>query len=82
MRTERAVPIGVHCQIRLALVFSETEFSEHITLPGYVVWCSKLEGVFQLGIKFAETDANGRGYLDLFIRFLEGDPDLPDEPDA
>jgi len=79
MRTERAVPLGVRCNVRLALVFSETEFSEHLTLPGHVVWCSRIDEEYQLGIKFEATDANARGYLELFIRFLEGDPDLPDD---
>ena len=58
--------------VKLALVFSETEFSEHLTLPATTVWCTPIKGAYQIGVKFAALDAQSRAYLDLFIKFLDG----------
>jgi hypothetical protein len=78
------LPIGTACRVRIALVFSATEFSEHLTIPATIVWCTKLQGSFQLGVKFAPLDPQSRGYLDMFIKFLaaggeEGDDEAPSE---
>jgi hypothetical protein len=72
-----SVPVGASGQVKLALVFSETEFSEHLELPVTTVWCTPLKGVYQIGVKFGALDAQHRGYLDLFMKFLDGG----DEPD-
>ena len=77
MMARSSVPVGATGEVRLALVFSETEFSEHLTLPAMTVWCTPMKGVYQIGVKFAALDATNRGYLDLFLKFLEGG----DEPD-
>jgi hypothetical protein len=77
MMARSTVPVGATGDVRLALVFSETEFSEHLTLPAMTVWCTPMKGVYQIGVKFAALDPTNRGYLDLFLKFLEGD----DEPD-
>jgi hypothetical protein len=65
------VAAGSHCKIRLALVFSENEFSEQLELRGSVAWCTRLKAGVQVGVKFDPLDAQSRGYLDLFIKFLE-----------
>jgi c-di-GMP-binding flagellar brake protein YcgR len=74
-------PIPVHAtgEVRMALVFSETEFSEHLTLPAMTVWCTPMKGAYQIGVKFAQLDPQSRGYLDLFMKFLDGDEDAEDE---
>jgi hypothetical protein len=76
-----AVEISTPCSIRLALVFSETEFSEQLTLPGAIAWCTKLKHGTQVGVKFASLDAQSRGYLDLFIKFLEDGREQAEEPE-
>jgi hypothetical protein len=63
--------------VKLALVFSETEFSEQLTLRGGIAWCTQLRGGTQIGVRFEALDAPSRGYLDLFIKFLEDGPDEP-----
>lgn len=69
---------GSTCVVRLALVFSETEFSEHISLEGIAMWCTRLRGGVQIGVKFSALDAQARQYLELFIHFLEsGEEDDP-----
>lgn len=89
MLTPAPLSIGTACRVKIALVFSPTEFSEQLTLPATIVWCTKLQGAHQLGVKFATLDPQSRGYLDMFIQFLDGggedgsDEDGPDdEPDG
>ena len=79
MMGSQSVPVGAMCEIKLALVFSETEFSEHLMLPGTTVWCTPLKGVYQIGVKFGALDAQNRGYLDLFMKFLDGGGDDDDD---
>jgi len=78
MLARQSVPVGASAEVKLALVFSETEFSEHLMLPAMTVWCTPMKGAYQIGVKFAPLDATNRGYLDLFIKFLDGD-DADDE---
>lgn len=63
---------GTVCEVRLSLVFSETEFSEPLILSGMVMWCTRLKLGTQVGVKFEGLDAKMNGFLDLFIGFLEG----------
>jgi PilZ domain len=69
---DKPAPVPAVGEVRLALVFSETEFSEHLTLPAATVWCTPLKNGYQIGVKFTELDPPSRGYLDLFIKFLDG----------
>ncbi|MEO6950510.1 MAG: PilZ domain-containing protein [Polyangia bacterium] len=66
------IPNGTVCEVRLSLVFSETEFSEPLVLTGSVMWCTRLKHATQVGVKFEGLDARMSGFLDLFIGFLEG----------
>jgi c-di-GMP-binding flagellar brake protein YcgR len=72
MLAKQSVPVGASGQVKLALVFSETEFSEHLVLPATTVWCTPLKGAYQIGVKFVTLDAQNRAYLDLFMKFLDG----------
>ncbi len=83
MLARQSVPVGATAEVKLALVFSETEFSEHLSLPAMTVWCTPMKGAYQIGVKFAQLDATNRGYLDLFMKFLEGgeDDDADDDED-
>jgi hypothetical protein len=78
-----AVAPGTACTVKLALVFSETEFSEQLSLRAVVAWCTPLKAGVQVGVKFDSLDAQSKNYLDLFIRFLEEGPEDggPDEPE-
>jgi PilZ domain len=62
---------GAPCTVKLALVFSETEFSEQLTLPGLVAWCTPLHGGAQVGVRFEKLDPASNNYLGIFIKFLE-----------
>lgn len=78
------VPVNASCEVKLALVFSENQFSEHLALVATVQWCTRIKNAYQIGIKFGELEPQYRGYLDLFIKFLDGgdeDDEGEDEDD-
>jgi hypothetical protein len=75
----QALPAGSICMTSLALVFSDNQFSEHLKLEAEVMWCTVTRAGYQIGVKFAPLDAASRGYLDLFIQFLEGPEGDDDE---
>ncbi len=79
MLAPAAVPVGEVCRVRLALVFSENQFSEHLELPATVMWCTPIKGEHQVGLKFGPLSTQHRGYLDLFIKFLD---DAGEEEDS
>jgi c-di-GMP-binding flagellar brake protein YcgR len=79
MLARQSAPVGASGDVKLALVFSETEFSEHLILAGMTVWCTPMKGVYQIGVKFAPLDPQHRAYLDLFIKFLDGGDEADDD---
>ncbi len=79
MLAQKPVPVHAACEVKLALVFSETEFSEHLTLSASTVWCTPLKDAYQIGIKFGQLDRQSLGYLELFINFLDGGDDDAEE---
>jgi hypothetical protein len=68
--------VNLQGQVKLALVFSDDQFSEQLTLPATIVWCTRFAGGYQVGIKFGALTSEIQGYLSLFIKFLSsGEPD-------
>ena len=82
MLTDDSLPLGTPCKAKLALVFSENQFSEHLELTATVVWSTPTAGRYQVGVKFTQLDAQSRNYLDLFIQFLEGGEDDTESDDG
>ena len=79
MLARQSVPVGASAEVKLALVFSETEFSEHLILSAMTVWSTPMKGAYQIGVKLAPLDVQNRAYLDLFIKFLDGGDDAADD---
>jgi hypothetical protein len=78
---EPAPELDTPVSVKLALVFPDQELSEAITLQGTIVWCTKLNGRHQVGVKFVELNADTKHFLDLFIKYLEaGDQEDVPEP--
>ncbi len=73
------LPVHTACEVKLALVFSENQFSEHLLLPATIVWCTQVKSRYQIGVKFGALDAQSVGYLDLFIKFLDGGDEGEDD---
>jgi hypothetical protein len=76
------LPLNSVGQVKLALVFSENQFSEQLTLPVTIVWCTPFGGKFQVGFKFGAMSPEIQGYLSLFVQFLEGGDGEDEEDDV
>ena len=72
MLAQQQLPVGAVGEVRLALVFSENQFSEQLLLPALIVWCTPMRGAYQIGFKFGQLSEEIKNYLSLFIQFLEG----------
>src|SRR5262249_37605536 len=59
----RPLEAGSPCEVKLALVFSETEFSEQLSLKAQVAWCTKVKDAHQVGVKFEALDSQALVYL-------------------
>ena len=76
------VPVSSAADLSIALVFENDSFSEPLHVKAVIVWCTKLGPRWQIGAKFAKVTRETRTYLDLFLRFLEGDDDEGDEEET
>src|SRR5262249_4992217 len=70
--------VSQEVELSIALVFGDNTFSEPLRVPAVVVWSTKLESAYQIGAKFLRPTPETRNFLDLFLRFLEGDPEGED----
>jgi hypothetical protein len=68
---KRAIPLGEVVHISMSLVFDEATFSEPLDLRARVVWCTALGDAHQVGTSFLGLTAEGRAYLDMFLRYLK-----------
>jgi hypothetical protein len=73
--TKASVRMGADVEARIALVFKGGAVSEPLVLPMRVVWCTAMGSEFQVGCAFLGLTPEQRGYLDVFLKYLEdGDP--------
>jgi hypothetical protein len=77
---DQPVPISTTAELSAALMFGDNTFSEPLHVQAVVVWCTKLGPRWQIGAKFAKVTRETRAYLDLFLRFLDGE-EVDDEDD-
>lgn len=71
--SETEVPRDQEVGISLVLSLGTEATSEPLDLPGLTAWCTAMFGKFQIGIRFVSLDRDHRRYLDLFMRFIEGE---------
>jgi hypothetical protein len=71
MLANQPISVSTPCDVRLALVFSDNQFSEQLHLMATVVWCTRVQDAYQIGIKFAPLNQQNQNYLSLFMQFLE-----------
>jgi hypothetical protein len=64
------VAAGQRVTVELALVFENETYSETLTLQARVVWCTAMEGGYQLGLSFAPVRPESIQYLEMFLKFL------------
>lgn len=67
----RPLPSGLVLKVRMSLVFGEDSFSEPLTLPARVVWCTPIHDNFQLGVCFMTLSTEEQSYLAMFLRYLQ-----------
>lgn len=60
-------------ELRLVLSLGSQNMSEPLLITGRSVWCTALFGKFQVGVMFADLSDEQAHFLDLFMRFIEGD---------
>jgi hypothetical protein len=91
---DRPMPAGCLVQVNLSLVFDEETYSEPLSLPARVVWCTAMGDEHQLGTSFLGLNSVQQSYLEMFLRYLEeglaardaheasddGGDDEPDDP--
>jgi hypothetical protein len=65
------VALGAQLELELELLFEEEHRSEALRLFAEVVWCSALDGAFQIGAKFVGLSPQVREYLGVFLDFLD-----------
>jgi len=59
--------------IRLVLSLGSDSMSEPLLVAGRSVWCTSLFGKYQVGVMFVAVTAEQARFLDLFMRFIDGD---------
>jgi len=62
---------GSTIRLFLALSLGAGAFSENLELTARVIWCTPVDRRFQLGAVFSNLDAEKRGFLEMFLRFLQ-----------
>lgn len=73
LHAPESVPPGKTVNFRLKLILDGAH-SDALELSGRVVWCTQLEGQYQLGAAFAkDLDSVTWTRLDVLLQFLSGE---------
>ena len=59
--------------VQLVLSLGAEKMSEPLWVAGSAVWCTALFGRYQVGVMFVDLDDEQARFLDLFMRFIDGD---------
>ena len=68
-----ALPTGTDVEVDITLVFDDKSVSEPLRLAARIVWCTPLQGAFQLGVSFRPLDKKRAEYLQMFLDYLVED---------
>ena len=71
--SDTEIPREKHVAISLVLSLGQEASSEPLDLAGATAWCTPMFGKYQVGIRFVALDGDRQRYLDLFMRFIEGE---------
>ncbi len=71
--TETEIPRDTELQIKLVLSLGTDTMSEPLLVTGRSIWCTPMFGKYQIGAMFVQLDAERHRFLDLFMRFVDGD---------
>ncbi|HEU0031812.1 MAG TPA: PilZ domain-containing protein [Kofleriaceae bacterium] len=65
------IQTGTDIDIDLQLVFDANTTSDALRVPARVVWCTRLDDTYQIGVAFRPMPAQLVQYLLLFLRYLD-----------
>jgi hypothetical protein len=69
--TDRPVAAGAILPVELVLAFGDDAYSEPLSLNARIVWCTNLDGTYQLGAMFDEVTDQQDGFLEMFLEYLD-----------
>ncbi|MEO6775018.1 MAG: PilZ domain-containing protein [Kofleriaceae bacterium] len=69
---DQALPVGSDIEVSLVLVFENDVHSEPLRVPARCVWSTEIDHGHQVGIMFRALDAELVGYLQIFLKYLDG----------
>jgi hypothetical protein len=70
--TSQALPSGERLTVELVLLIGSNSESEPLPLRAHVVWCTAIARSFQIGAMFDSLSQKEAGFLDMFLRYLDG----------
>ena len=70
--TGEGLPAGEQLQVELVLLICTSSESEPLPLRARVVWCTSIASAFQIGVMFDQLTRKESGFLDMFLRYLDG----------
>jgi hypothetical protein len=71
--SDTEIPCDTELQIQLVLSLGIDKISEPLMVTGRTIWCTAMFGRYQIGVIFVQIDGNRRRFLDLFMRFVDGE---------
>ena len=69
---DEALPVGTDIEVSLVLVFENDVQSEPLRVPARCVWSTEVDEGHQVGIMFRALDKELVGYLQIFLKYLDG----------
>lgn len=71
--SETEIPCDTELKIQLVLSLGGDTMSEPLLVTGRTIWCTAIFGKYQVGAMFVQIDRERRRFLDLFMRFVDGE---------
>lgn len=80
--TSQSVERGAILPLHLSLALGSAAFSEAVTLPARVIWCTTVgPTMFQIGASFSQLSYHQIGELEMCLRFLQRESQIePTKP--
>lgn len=69
---DEPLPVGSDIEVSLVLVFENDVQSEPLRVPARCVWSTEVDNGYQVGIMFRALTAELVGYLQIFLKYLDG----------
>lgn len=70
--SDQGLPSGENLLVELVLLIGTRSESEPLLLRARVVWCTAIANAFQIGAMFHGLSHKESGFLDMFLRYLDG----------